>query len=140
MEKAIRTVSSKYIIQRTFANHSINNGNWENDALDWVGQAINFIGKHVGFKISVCCDVRISNYMTAYPINMEALIAVVHRGELLPLGGDLSKGQIRNINSGSSNQIGRIANSEDITELNLLLASQAELIAEYAVTPTSELA
>lgn len=131
-----KTISSSYIIQRLFANHTVNNGNWENDAVDWVGQAIRFIGKHVGFDKKVMCKVKVENHMVCYPCDMEGLLAVVYKGQTLPLGTDLSGVGIQY----TRRDQGLIQSDDDITKLKGYQDQLAALEGLYAFTPTQEIA
>jgi hypothetical protein len=132
----VKTISSNYIIQRLFANHTINNSAWVNDAKDWVAQAVRFIGKHAGFEIKICTNVFVENYKTCYPAYMEGLLAVLYKGFLLPLGSNLAGiPMTRNLSS-----IEPIASQYLILEINKLKQQSQQLIAAYAITPTQELA
>jgi hypothetical protein len=135
-----KRVSSKYLIQRLLANHSVNNSNEINNMIDWMGQAIRFIGKHAGYDVCVIDDVYVDNHHTEFPCNMEGLIAIWYKGILLPLGADSSGiGFEKNykFQSGSNKNI---ADNETILALNQLNQTKETLINEYSTTPTQELA
>ena len=133
---AIKTISSKYVIQRVFANHSINNGNWENDAMDWIGQAMRFIGKSIGFDRKICTNIKVENHRCCYPIGMEGLIAVIHNGFSLPLGTDLSGIGIKY----TKRSVGLIQSNDDILKLNGYQDRMNTLQGMYAQTPTQKIA
>lgn len=131
-------VSSYYILQRIQANHTVNDSSWFNDAIDWIGQAMRFIGKHAGFDTKICPDIYVENYKCCYPIGMEGLIAILYNGILLPLGSDISgMGYDR---KATASMLTKVSNNEYITELNGLQSQQEELVALYAQSPTQVIA
>lgn len=132
----VKTTSSSYLIQRLFANHSISNSAWLNDARDWIPQAMRFIGKHAGFEVNLCTNVFVENYRTCYPAYMEGLLAVLHNGLLLQLGSNLAGVPI---NKDNTQVKGNLASNEDILEINKLKQLSQTLIDDYATTPTLEL-
>jgi hypothetical protein len=135
----LNTVSSKYLVQRVLDSNSISDSSWSNSAMDWVFEAVRFIGKHAGLNVKICPDVYIEDYHTNYPVDMEGLLAVMYKGMLLPLGSDLSGiGMVRKFNKSVSNN--GIADNDTILEINKLKAQQTELVDLYAVTPTQDLA
>jgi len=132
----IKTISSNYVVQRLLANHTINNSNWINDSKDWVAQAMRFIGKHVGFPVKICEDVLVQDYHTCYPHDMEGILAVMYKGNLLPLGSDISGiGYTRQLNKQVTDSIGY----SNTLELNKLEAQKEALIKQYAEHPTSDI-
>jgi hypothetical protein len=133
----VKTTSSSYIAQRLLANHSIGNSNWINDSKDWVAQAVRFIGKHAGLQTEVCTDVYVENYHTCYPINMEGILAVMYKGNLLPLGSNLAGTPMTKTFSASKS----LMPNDDINlELNKLQEQKETLVGMYATTPTTEIA
>jgi hypothetical protein len=133
----VKTISSNYIVQRILANHSINNSAWINDSKDWVAQAVRFIGKHAGFEVKMCTNVFIEDFKTCYPAYMEGLLAVMYKGQLLPLGSNLGGVPInRNLNGIKAS----IADDSMIVEINKLKAQNELLVNMYATTPTDEIA
>lgn len=132
----VKTISSRYIIQRLFANHSISNSAWLNDAQDWIPQAVRFIGKHVGFEVNLCTNVFVENYRVCYPSNMEGLLAVMYNGILLDLGSNLAGVPVNKYNSQVKDSL---ASNADILEINKLKQLSQTLIDEYVVTPTQDL-
>lgn len=139
MAEGFKTISSKHLIQRVFANNSINNANWTADAFDWIPQGVGFIGKHGGLNIKVCCNMRVIDHHTCYPHDFEGLIAVMYKGKMLPLGSDLSKSDIMKSKS-TCNSVTGLLDQNSILQLNLDKARLEELISEYASNPTSETA
>lgn len=133
---AIKTISSKYVIQRVFANHTINNGNWENDAMDWIGQAMRFIGKSIGFDRKICLNVEVQNHSCCYPIGMEGLICVIYNGATVPLGTDLSGIGINY----SKKDLESIQSVDDTLKLDGYNNQLNTLQGLYSATPTQELA
>lgn len=133
----VKTISSNYIIQRLFANHSVNNSAWINDAKDWVAQAVRFIGKHAGFEVKICTNVFIENYKTCYPQYMEGIIAVLYKGFLLPLGSNLAGIPMTRTTGLDKQQIGL---DDLILEINKLKEQSELLVNMYATTPTQEIA
>lgn len=134
-----KTISSKYIIQRLLANHTFDDTNWKNDAIDWVGQAMRFIGKHAGFPVKMCCDAYVENHHVCYPAGFEGLIAVVYKGEALLKGSSPSGINYEVRNPAAVLEQG-IADNDVLVELNGLIAQKNELIEQYAITPTDTIA
>ena len=132
-----KTVSCDYLIQRIFQNHTVSNANWTLDAIEWVGSAIRLIGKHVGLQTLVKCE-EVHNHHACYPCDMEGLIGIMYKGRMLPQGTDLSGGLVPITNVKDSTNI--IFDNDFIVELNQKIAMQAQLVADYAITPTQELA
>lgn len=134
-----KTISCKYSFQRLLANHNIHHSNEESNMIDWVGQAMRFIGKHAGFTVKICTNVYVDNYHTCYPLGTEGIIAIMYKNQLLPLGSDLSGiGYERKLDKTSDNL--NIMQQETVLEINGLLEQQKGLVEMYAVTPTDELA
>jgi len=133
----VKTISSNYIVQRILANHKINNSNWINDSKDWIPQAVRFIGKHVGLTVKICTNVFVENYKTCYPIEMEALLAVMKNGVLLLEGSNLAGVPMHRTFSDTKS----LMPNHDVTlELNNLEQQKNTLIGMYAKTPISEIA
>lgn len=135
-----KTISSKYIIQRALANHTFDDTNWFNDSVDWIGQAMRFIGKHAGFPTKICTDVYIENYHTPYPLGLEGILAIMYKGAMLPLGSDISGIGFERINHKFVQSNQKIANYDNILEINGLEQQKVELVELYAITPTQEIA
>jgi hypothetical protein len=128
-----KTISSYYILQRLSANHSFNLSAEEANMIDWIGQAMRFIGKHVGFTTNICSNVYVENYKVCYPSDLEGLLAILYNGVLLPLGSDISGiGFSRAIPQESINIV---SNNEYILELNGYKQQQKELVSMYASAP-----
>lgn len=133
-----KTISSKYVIQRLLANHQINHSIEEANYIDWIGQAMRFIGKHVGFTTNICNQVFVENYHTCYPLGLEGIIGILYKGVLLPLGSDLSGiGYERKLDKASNLNI---AEHSTVVELNTLLQQQNALVEQYAITPIDSIA
>ena len=67
----------------------MSNSNWKADAIDWIGDAIEAIGYHVGFdEAEIKLEVR--NFRVAIPSNMESIEYIKYNGHRLPLGVDES--------------------------------------------------
>lgn len=135
-----KTISSKYVMQRAMANHTIDNSAWFNDAIDWTGQAMRFIGKHAGFPVKMCTDVYVEDYNTCMPLDTEGLIAIMYKGTLLPLGSDLSGMDYLRKSTAKALSQDLVANQELLVKINGLEQQQKELVELYAVTPTQEIA
>lgn len=136
-----KTISSKYIFQRLLANHTTDDSSWFNNGVDWVGQAMRFIGKHAGFPIKICCDVYVEDHHTCYPLGMEGLIAITYKGVLLPLGSDISGiGYERKLDRGKFRNDQQILDENFLLDINGLISQKQELINMYAITPTQEIA
>lgn len=135
--KNYKTVSCDYIIQRVFQNHSVSNANWTTDAIEWIGSAIRLIGKHVGFETLIQCE-EVHNHHACYPCDMEGLIGISYKGRMLPLSTDITGGLIPIKDNGTSTRI--LFDNDFIVELNQKIASQKQLVADYAITPTPDIA
>lgn len=138
-----KLVSAEYVIQRVLQNHQIENANWTKDAYDWIGSGIRLIGKHAGLRTKISDTIEVVDHKALYPCDLESLLGVEYQGLMLPLGSDRSGiGMVTkfNKNTTSSSAGSDIFDSNDLLELNRLKALLEELIADYAVTPTQEIA
>lgn len=138
-----KLVSAEYVIQRVLQNHQIENANWTKDAYDWIGSGIRLIGKHAGLRIKISDEVEVVDNKALYPCDLESLLGIEYQGLMLPLGSDRSGiGMVTkfNKNLGSSSAGSSIFDSNDLLELNRLKSLLEELIGNYSVTPTQDLA
>ena len=85
----VGTISSKMLLQSTATKFNINNSNWRSDAKEWIGQAMEFIGYHIGFDYSDTI-LKIKNYRCVIPSNMETIFYVKYNSIRIPLGVDKS--------------------------------------------------
>lgn len=131
-----KTVSSKFILGKIYKDFKPANSNWTSDAIDWMGDAIQGIGYHIGMTVKItpeCEPIQVSCNRACYPCDFESLIGVMYNGKRLPLGGDLSKyGILRNT---PLNNPVRFPTDSDIVTLNQLTASLATLEQLYASNP-----
>lgn len=142
-----KTVSSKEIIGKVYRDFKPGNASWTYDAIEWIGEAIGFIGYHCGLETKVTCDpIEVCNHRACFPCDMETLIGVSHKGRRLPLGTDLSKGLIR---KRGANQWGgdgfnyhcgnpTVANYGNVMKLTHLTQQLDELQALEAETPSQQ--
>lgn len=136
----VLTTSSKYLLQRITANHNIAASSEEANMIDWMGQAMRFIGKHAGIEKKYCINVYVEDYHTCYPYGTEGILAIVYKGKLLPLGSDLSGVNYDRRLKRTSNSNDYIADYDLITLINGFKQQQLTLIDQYAITPTQEIA
>lgn len=68
---------------------NLNNSNWRADGLDWIGDAIEAIGYHVGFDVKIV-PLKIKSFRCKIPSGMESIEWIEHEGHRLPLGIDES--------------------------------------------------
>ena len=135
-----KVVSSEYVIQRVLQNHQIENANWTKDAYDWIGSCIRLINKNVGFRKKIV-QVEVADHKAEYPCDLESLLGIEYEGAMLPLGSDRSGiGMVTKFKQSATNTNKNIFDENDLLELSLLQTQLEDLIAEYAITPTTELA
>lgn len=84
-----KTISSRAVIQKVFRDLKPNDSSWTNDAIEWIGEALDFIGFHAGFEKRVT-TLEVENFRAAIPCDLYQLMAVEYEGRPLPFGTDLT--------------------------------------------------
>lgn len=69
------TVSSKAVIAKVYRDLKPKDSSWEVDALEWIGEALEFIGGFYGFELKEI-HARVENFRALLPSGMFELIAV----------------------------------------------------------------
>lgn len=87
--QSIKTISSRGMLQRISTMFGVGNSNWHSDAIDWIGDAIQFIGYHAGFETKPII-LEINNFRCNIPNCLESLNYIMYNGHRLPLGIDKS--------------------------------------------------
>lgn len=84
-----KTISSQAIIQKVFRDLKPADTSWTTDAVEWIGEALDFIGFHAGFEKRVK-EVTIENFRGEIPCDLYQLMAVEYEGMPLVYGTDLT--------------------------------------------------
>lgn len=84
-----KTLSSKAIIQKVFRDLKPSDTSWTNDAVEWIGEALDFIGYHAGFEKRVK-SIKVKNFRAEIPCDLYQLFAVEYKGSPLAYGSDLT--------------------------------------------------
>jgi len=80
-------VSSKDVIGKVFRDLKPTDASWTSDALEWIGEALDFIGYH-GIFDHVSTDLTITDHKATLPCNLYQLIQVEYNGQALVYGSD----------------------------------------------------
>lgn len=82
-----KLTSSKAILAKIYRDFKPNNANWEQDAVEWIGEVIEFIGYPGNFpKKKVVLTVK--DHRTAFPCDFYQIRHIKHNAKRLPFGGD----------------------------------------------------
>ncbi|NCC41889.1 MAG: hypothetical protein EOM21_21265, partial [Gammaproteobacteria bacterium] len=85
------SVSVKQILSKLYRDLRPNNTNWEADAIEWIGEALSFIGITHGFKEKQL-DLVVKDNRTLLPSDFYTLKAVYYGDTRLPLGNPSAQG------------------------------------------------
>lgn len=80
-------VSSKQVIGKVFRDLKPTDASWTSDALEWIGEALDFIGYH-GIFDHVATEIPIESHKGILPCNLYQLIQVEYDGRALIYGTD----------------------------------------------------
>jgi hypothetical protein len=81
-------VSSKRILSKIYRDLKPRNSNWEADAIEWIGEALSFIGYQAAF-VKRRVTLTVKDYRVPFPKDFYNLIAVYYEDNKLPFGGDI---------------------------------------------------
>ena len=84
-----KTISSQAIIQKIFRDLKPADTSWTTDAIEWIGEALDFIGFHAGFEKRVK-ELEVSSFRAEVPCDLYQLMAVEYEGLPLVYGTDLT--------------------------------------------------
>lgn len=85
------SVSVKQILSKLYRDLKPNNTSWESDAIEWIGEALSFIGVTHGFVEKVV-ELKVKDNRTPLPADFYTLKAVYYEDTLLPYGRPSAKG------------------------------------------------
>jgi len=80
-------VSSKEVIGKVFRDLKPTDSSWTTDALEWIGEALDFIGYHGAFEKKVD-TVTVADHRAQFPCDLYSLIQVEYNGQALVFGTD----------------------------------------------------
>lgn len=87
------TISCKAILGKIYRDLKPNMSGWEADAVEWIGEALDFIGYHAAF-IKKTKALAIKDFRSPLPADFYNLIGIYYNGIKLPYGSNLtSEGQ-----------------------------------------------
>ena len=84
-----RNVSSKEIIAKVYRDLKPNSSSWTSDALEWIGEALDYIGYH-GIFDHKSKELTIANHKTEIPCDLYQLLQIEYEGVGLVYGTDIS--------------------------------------------------
>lgn len=80
-------ISSKEVIGKVFRDLKPKDSSWTMDAVEWIGEALDFIGYHGAFEKKVD-TVTVDSHRAAIPCDLYQLIQVEYNGQALVFGTD----------------------------------------------------
>ena len=80
-------ISSKEVIGKVFRDLKPKDSSWTMDAVEWIGEALDFIGYHGAFEKKVD-TVTVSSHKAMIPCDLYTLIQVEYNGQALVFGTD----------------------------------------------------
>jgi len=80
-------ISSKQVIAKVFRDLKPKDSSWTVDAVEWIGEALDFIGFH-GIFDHKALTLTVKDHKTALPCDLYQLIQVAHKGCALVYGTD----------------------------------------------------
>ena len=81
-----KSISSKALIAKIYRDFKPNNSSWVNDAIEWMGEAIECINAFHGFIETSECK-NVIDYRVKLPCDLEQLLGVTHNGNKLQRTG-----------------------------------------------------
>jgi hypothetical protein len=86
-----KNISSKAILAKIYRDFKPGYAGWEADAIEWIGEALDYIGCCSGFEMH-SEDIQVKNFRAPLPANFYTLRGVDYLGDKLPFGGSSSAG------------------------------------------------
>ncbi len=83
-----KTISSKAVIQKIYRDLKPTDASWTTDAVEWIGEALDFIGYHAGFEKKVI-DLTVSDFKAPIPSDLYHILTVEYSG--IPLSYGVAK-------------------------------------------------
>lgn len=83
-----KLISSKNMIAKMFRDLKPDNGSFVTDAIEWMGEALEFIGVVTGMEHKFD-DLEVRNHRTSMPCDMHYLGVIEYKGRPLPFGSDV---------------------------------------------------
>jgi hypothetical protein len=80
-------ISSKQVIAKIYRDLKPSGSSWTSDALEWIGEALDFIGYH-GMFDHVAKELTVENHKAEIPCDLYQLIQIEHEGTALVYGTD----------------------------------------------------
>lgn len=90
-----KTVSSKAVIAKVFRDLKPTTDTWVNDAVEWIGEALEFIGYHTGLE-KQAKEVTIKDHRALLPCELVDITQVEYEGSALPYGTDTASYDLPN--------------------------------------------
>lgn len=84
-----KTISSRAVIQKVFRDLKPTDSSWADDAIEWIGEALDFIGYHAGFNKKTA-SLSVTAFRAALPCDLYTVRAVEYKGSPLLYGSDLT--------------------------------------------------
>jgi len=106
-------ISSKNVIAKIFRDLRINDEGWVLDAMEWIGEALEYIG-HVSISERKALEVTMDSHKAALPVDLVDIIQVEYAGKPLLYGTDVTGYDLPNASSTTSTSVSSIS---PITEL-----------------------
>ena len=82
-------ISSKNVIAKIFRDLRINDEGWVLDAMEWIGEALEYIG-HVSISERKAVEVTTDSHKAVLPLDLVDIIQVEYSGSPLPYGTDVT--------------------------------------------------
>lgn len=83
------TISCKALLSKLYRDLKPSTTNWEADSIEWIGEALSFIGYTGGFKKRKVA-LNVKDYRVPFPPDFYTLIAVYYDDEKLRFGGNVN--------------------------------------------------
>lgn len=80
-------ISTKEVIGKVFRDLKPKDTSWTMDAVEWIGEALDFIGYHGAFEKKVD-TLTVANHRAQFPCDLYQLIQVEYNGQALVFGTD----------------------------------------------------
>jgi hypothetical protein len=103
-------VSSKEVIAKVFRDLKPSDSSWTADALEWIGEALDFIGYHGAFEKKVG-TVTVVDHKALFPCDLYQLIQVEYNGQALVFGTDTAGYDPNRTTAASPNTTGTVYTS-----------------------------
>jgi len=128
-----KLTSSKTILAKIYRDLKPNNSNWEQDAVEWIGEVIEFIGYH-GIFPKKSETVTVKDHRAQFPCDFYQLRFILYQDKHLSFGADINacKEYFSDVYMSAKKEVLEHTNTE-VTRLGSRAITENETASEYFI-------